>query len=90
MEFIKGHRSVTQTYTVVDGPVVETAPGHLTQGKFKVDYLAISWQDSEVQMVYLKGPGLKADGSLGKYDRSRKLFGSDIPDWLDELLDITL
>jgi hypothetical protein len=90
MRFIKGHRSVTQTYTVVDGPLAETEPGRLTQGKFKVDYLAISWMDGEVQMVYLKGPGLKADGSLGKYDRSRKLFGSEIPDWVDELLDITL
>ena len=90
MKFIKGHRSATQTYTVVDGPVMETAPGHLTQGKFKVDYLAVSWMDNEVQMVYVKGQGLKADGSLGKYSRTRKLFGTDIPDWVDEVLDITL
>ena len=90
MEFIKGHRSCTQTYTVVDGPVMETEPGHLTQGKFKVDYLAVSWTDNDVQMVYVKGPGLKADGSLGKYARTRRLFGSDIPDWVDEVLDINL
>jgi hypothetical protein len=89
-KFIKGHRRTTQTYTVVDGPVMETEPGHLTQGKFKVDYLAVSWVDNDVQMVYVKGPGLKADGTLGKYVRSRKLFGSDIPDWVDEVLDITL
>jgi hypothetical protein len=89
-KFIKGHRSITQTYTVVDGPVVETEPGHLTQGKFKVDYLAVSWMDGEVQSVYLKGQGLKADGSLGKYARSRRLVGSHIPDWVEELLDITL
>jgi hypothetical protein len=46
--------------------------------------------DGAVQSVYLKGQGLKADGSLGKYARSRKLFGSNIPDWAQELLDITL
>jgi hypothetical protein len=90
MKFIKGHRSATQTYTVVDGPVMETEPGHRTQGKFKVDYLAVSWVEDEVQMVYIKGPGLKSDGKLGKYVRSRKLFGSDIPDWAAEVLDITL
>lgn len=90
MRFIKGHRSTTQTYTIVDGPVMETAPGHLTQGKFKVDYLAVSWMDNDVQMVYVKGPGLKADGTLGKYVRARKLFGADIPGWVEELLDINM
>lgn len=89
MKFIKGHRSVTQTYTVVDGPVMETAPGRLTQGKFKVDYLAVTWIDNKVQMVYVKGQGLKTDGNLGKYPRTRKLFGSDIPDWVGEVLDMT-
>lgn len=89
MEFIKGHRSCTQTYTVVDGPVMETEPGHLTQGKFKVDYLAVTWIDNDVQRVYVRGPGLKADGSLGKYFRARTLSGSDIPDWVDEVLDIS-
>lgn len=89
MKFIKGHRSTTQTYTIVDGPVMETAPGHLTQGKFKVDYLAVSWMDNEVQRVYVKGPGLKVDGSLGKYVRARTFFGSDIPDWVNEILEMT-
>lgn len=90
MRFTKGHRSTTQTYTIVDGPVMETAPGHLTQGKFKVDYLAVSWLDNEVQMVYVKGQGLKADGTLGKYVRARKLFGPDIPVWVNEILDMTI
>lgn len=90
MKFIKGHRSCTQTYTVVDGPLMETAPGHLSQGKFKVDYLAVSWVDNEVHRVYIKGPGLKVDGSPGKYVRARTLFGADIPDWVDEVLDISV
>lgn len=90
MQFIKGHRSTIQTYTVVDGPVMDTEPGHRTQGKFKVDYLAVTWMENEVQRVYVKGQGLKADGTPGKYVRARTLFGSDIPDWVDEVLDISL
>lgn len=85
MKIRKDHTYITDVYSVEDGPVEDTAPGHLTQGRFKVNYMSVSSINGEIQQVYLKGPGLKADGSLGKTTRARTFFG-DYPHWVTDYL----
>lgn len=85
MRIRKSHTTTTTVYRVEDGPVEETAPGHLTQGLFKVDYLAVSYLEDELHKVYLKGQRLKADGTPGKTSGSRVFFG-DYPHWVTDFL----
>lgn len=90
MKFIKGSRFVTQNYTVVDGPVIDTDPNRLSTRRFRVETLIVSWQDGTVHRVFTRGQAVLADGRKGKLYHDRNFFGSDIPDWMDEVLDITL
>jgi len=90
MEFIKGSRHVTQNYTVVDGPVVDTDPNRLSTRRFKVELLTVSWVDNEVRRIFVRGQAVLADGRKGKYRHDRTFIGSEIPDWAQEILDITL
>lgn len=90
MEFIKESRMVTQRYTVVDGPIVDTDPRRLAKGRFRVEVLTISWLDGAVGRVFVRGQAVLADGRKGKLKHDRDFYGSDIPDWVDELLDIDL
>lgn len=85
MNIIKSHTYTTDVYRVENGPTAETAPGHLTQGMFKVDYLAVSYLNGELEKVYLKGKRLKADGEPGKTMGSRTFFGS-FPHWVVDFL----
>jgi len=90
VEFFKGSRSVTQTYTVVDGPVVDMDPNRLSKGRFRVEMVTVSWIDGNVTRVFVRGQAVLKDGSDGKYKHDRSYYGSDIPDWLDGILDISL
>lgn len=90
MQFIKGHRTATQWYTVVDGPIMDTDPRRLSQGRFKVESLSVSWMDGDVSRVFMRGQSVLGDGRKGKVQRDRTLLASELPDWMDELLDITL
>ena len=90
MEFIKGSRSVTQTYTVVDGPVVDTDPSRISKGRFRVEMVTVSWINGNVTRVFVRGQSVLKDGSDGKYKHDRSYYGWHIPEWLDEVLDITL
>ncbi len=87
-EFIKEHRHVTQWYTVVDGPVMETSPFRLSANRFKVDRISITWTDGEVSRVFMRGQAVLADGRKGKLFHDRTLTASELPDWMDEFLDI--
>jgi hypothetical protein len=86
MKITKNHTYTTDVYDVEDGPVEDTEPGYLTQGKFKADFLSVSYMDGELEKVHLKGPGLKANGGLGKSSRSRTYFRSQIPQWVIDFL----
>jgi len=89
MEFIKQSRSVTQTYTVVDGPIMGTDPRRLSQGRFRVELLTVTWIDGVAHRVFVRGQSVLGDGRKGKLKHDRTLVGAEIPEWMDELLDIT-
>jgi hypothetical protein len=86
MDVRKTHTYVSHTYHVEDGPVEDTEPGYLTQGKFVVDYMSLTYHDGVLFKVYLKGPGIKTDGSLGKNVRARTYFGGGYPAWVKDYI----
>jgi hypothetical protein len=89
MKFIKQHRTVTQWYTVEDGPIMDSDPRRLSARRFKVERVSVSWMDGEVQRVFVHGQAVLADGSMGKLYHDRTLLGgTDLPEWLHEVLDI--
>ncbi len=91
MEFIKRHRTVTQWYDLVDGPIMDTTPTtRLTQGRFKVEKVSVTWVDGEARRVFVRGQAVLADGRRGKLYHDRNLMGNEFPEWLDEVLDISL
>lgn len=86
MDIKKLHTYVSHTYHIDDGPVVDTQPGYLTQGKFKADYFSVTYHDGVLEKVYIKGPQITVKGVLGKSTRARTYFG-DFPDWVIEHID---
>lgn len=85
MRIRKDHTLTTDVYVVEDGPVEDTEPGHLTQGRFKVEYLSVTYLEGELEKVYVKGPGYMANGQLGKSTRVRT-YTSDFPYWVIDFL----
>lgn len=85
MRIRKQHTYVTEVYDVEDGPVEETQPGYLSQGQFRVDYLAVTSMDGGLQKIYIKGKHIKADGEYGKTTRARTYF-SEFPYWVVDFL----
>lgn len=86
MRIRKDHTSITDVYQVEDGPVAETQPGYLSQGQFRVDYLAVTRINDEVLKIYIRGKHIKADGQYGKTTRARTYFG-DFPHWVTDFLE---
>jgi hypothetical protein len=85
MEIRKLRTYTSDIYAITDGPVVDTESGHLTQGQFKADYMAVTTLDGELEKVYVKGQQITSKGTLGKNTRSRTFF-SDYPVWVLKFL----
>lgn len=85
MKFHKDHTSTTDVYSVEDGPVEETAPGHLTRVRFMVEFMSVTYTDGELERVYVKGKQIKSDGQLGKSTHARSFF-KEIPQWVTDFL----
>lgn len=84
MEIHKEQTVVTDSYGVIDGPVEDTSPRRVP-GKFKVEYLSVSYTDGILGRVYVYGPTLTVDGQLGK-SRSARSFYGDYPQWVLDFL----
>jgi hypothetical protein len=84
MDIRKAYRSVTDAYIVIDGPVEDTASRRVP-GRFKVEFLSVTYLDGELRQVYLKGRTLTKDGRLGKTSSAVTLFG-DYPAWVLDYL----
>jgi hypothetical protein len=64
---------------------VEDTAARRVPGRFKVEFMSVSYLDGELKKVYIKGPTLKADGSLGKTS-SAVTFFRDYPAWVLDYL----
>lgn len=85
MRIRKDHTYTTDVYHVEDGPVEETAAGYLSQGRFRVNFLSVTYQDGVLSKVYLKGKHIRSDGLYGKTTRARTYF-SEYPEWVTDYL----
>ena len=90
MEFHKSFKVEVQHYDVVDGPVMETSPNRRVQGKFIVEEISVTKLDDTVTEVHLSGTRLKADGTPGNSNDVRTLKRGGFPEWLNEILDISM
>lgn len=86
MEIRKEHTVITDTYSVIDGPVEDTEQRRVP-GLFKVEALSVSYLDGKLDKVYVKGPTLTVDGRLGKTPSARTFF-ENYPAWVLEFLGI--
>ena len=86
MKATKNHTYTTHTFDVEDGPLEETTPGRLTHGKFKVEYMAVTYHDGVLFSVYLKGQRLTVKGGLGKTPAARTYYTSGYPEWVKEYI----
>ena len=80
MEVTKKSVSTTRTYTIVDGPVMDTDPRFVT-AQFTVEVVSVTYLNGKLDRAYARGPSVTVPGRL----HHRALTARNIPGWMKEL-----
>lgn len=87
MKATLNYTRTTKFFTVEDGPIIETSPNRLRQGRFKIETLSLTYHEGKITNVFVRGKNVLPDGVTGKLYHDRTLLTSEFPDWLVEFID---